>query len=137
MCTSKAFIFSVMSFTILFGMTCWAGNEQVKPEQKDWNDYIGQADTNIGMKERADEAKTSLNRRMAKIIQKLRSHLDSEQKDLFTKAQKAWREKTKAECSLVASRFRGGTHEGLEYRVAHINEIKFRINELLNLVKLF
>ena len=125
---------------LLFAMSPVFGeDEQSKklPENIDWHKYMGNGKTNIDMKEKGDVAIAALNNRMKTIISSIKNALTDRQKTFLAESQIAWRKSAKAKRSLLASRFRGGTHAGLEGRSVFISEQKQRIKELLNIAKSF
>ena len=107
------------------------------PENIDWHKYMGNGKTNIDMKEKGDVAIAALNNRMKTIISSIKNALTDRQKTFLEESQIAWRKSAKAKRDLLASRFRGGTHAGLEGRAVFISEQKQRIKELLNIAKSF
>ena len=107
------------------------------PENIDWHKYMGNGKTNIDMKEKGDVAIAALNNRMKTILGSIKNALTDRQKTFLEESQSAWRKSAKARRSLLASRFRGGTHAGLEGRSVFIAEQKQRIKELLNIAKAF
>lgn len=103
---------------------------ELPPETRDWHRYIAAGTSNAEMKIRASEATAILDRRMRELIAEAAGTLDAAAVALLDESQKAWQEHAKAKGRFLADAYRGGSHEGLAFGHALIDEQIRRIREL-------
>jgi uncharacterized protein YecT (DUF1311 family) len=103
------------------------------PEQRDWDALIGAGQNNYEMKMKANEAIEMLDARIAEVMAEISEGLDEMARELLDKSHEEWEEAAKAKCAFLADSYRGGTHEGLAYGYAYIEEQVERIKELFEM----
>ena len=103
----------------------------VPPEEVNWVDFIHSSGvSNTEMKLKASDAIRILDERINENFTDASQVCDSISLDLLEQNQKEWREAATTKCKFLADSYRDGTHSGLAFGIAFIDEQLARIKEL-------
>lgn len=108
-------------------------SEVINPENRNWEQFIQEEETNSGMKIQADKAIKILDDRIKEVINQVNKSLDNEAQILLRESQTKWLDYAQKKCEFIADKYRGGTHQSLAYGYCFIQEQVDRIEELIAL----
>ncbi len=124
---------------ILFALAqagCFAQERKstLLPEEVDWNARIV-GPTNIEMKQQAYAAAQVLEGRLREVLEDFKSDLDKEAEGKLALSQEAWLAFAKKEAEFIADQYRGGSHQGLAYQCAYMDQLLERISHVKKMKK--
>ena len=120
---------------ILFLTSTLALTAAQNPEDRDWSEFIGLGATNYDMQDRAKSAISELGDRIDVMVAELSAGLDQKATELLIKNQTDWLAYAKSKSSFLSDSYRDGTHSGLAYGYAFVEEQIARISELKQMAK--
>lgn len=114
----------------LFLAGCVTAVQAELPEDRDWTAFINEGQNNYQMKMKGDDAVSILENRVNDLIKQHSKTYDEQARVLLLVNQELWEVTAESKAHLLADDYRGGTHAGLAYRYALIDEYLKRIREL-------
>ena len=104
-------------------------------EDKDWQAYVGDADTTLDMNKRCSEAIAALEQRVQALLDSLYADMDDQADALLKQNQAEWQRYAQSKRALDADTFRGGSFAGVNAGLGYVATCKDRIEELKSLTE--